>query len=346
MRAPFRAAIIGCGAIAGGFDEQSGFQHTFTHAGAYRRHERFELAAIADPVAERLAAFQQAWGVSTAHTDYHELLQTGPYDVLSVCTPDHLHFPVIQAALESKQVRAILSEKPIAGSAHEARQLVTACRARGVSLFVNYNRLWDPLHGEVKQWIASGGMGRLQGGVGYYVRGLKHNGTTMFSTLRLLLNQEVVSVQALGATEATIPNDLALDGVLTFEDGSQVHVMAADKFGYGHSVFEIDLMGNGGRARLFDNGFQVERYETAEYKRYPGVRELVPLQPNSGPIAESRMNETLLLTLDELAAHLNKGPVHLEYALGAARDMAIAEGLIDSYQSGGRPMPVFIESVR
>ena len=88
MSGRFRMAIAGCGAIAGGYDEASGFQYAYTHAGACRRDDRFELVAIAEPREDRREAFRQAWGVPQAFTSVEALLSHGPYDLLSVCVPD------------------------------------------------------------------------------------------------------------------------------------------------------------------------------------------------------------------------------------------------------------------
>ena len=105
MECPYSAAIIGCGMIAGGYDELSGFQHAYTHAGAYARHPRFTLAAASDTRVERLHEFQQIWKVPRTYEDYGELLRRERVDVLSVCVPDHLHYQVIQDALRPYRIQ-------------------------------------------------------------------------------------------------------------------------------------------------------------------------------------------------------------------------------------------------
>lgn len=333
MTREFQLGLAGCGHIAGGFDESSGFRHAFTHAGAAWKHARFALRAIAEPSDERRSQFQATWKVPRAYGDVSGMLEHEPLDVLSVCTPDPLHAPVIESALDHGRVRAILTEKPLADSLERAASLVARCRERGISLYVNYNRLWDPLHMDVKRQLAAGRLGVLQSGVGYYVRGLRHNGTTMISTLRHLLGEAIVEAQALSPWPDDPDADPRVDGILTFEGGLRVMLVAADKGGYGHSTFEIDLMGNRGRVQLVDNGFQAKWSDTAEYKRYPGVRELVPAEAASR--VESAMDRTLLLTLDDVAQDLDRGLVTQEGALRAVGDLAVAEALLRSYRGGG-----------
>ncbi len=332
----YRAAIIGCGAIAGGYDEKSGFRYVFTHAGAYKKHPRFELKAIAEDKKERLSEFQKTWQIQTTYTDYRELLKQEQIDLLSVCVPDYLHFSVVNAALEHSRVKCILVEKPIATTVNEATQMLEFCKKKGVSLYVNYNRLWDPIHHTVKRLMSEGFLGTTQGCVAYYVRGIKHNGTTMFSTLRFLLGEDINHVQAIRVMDSDVNNDFAIDGLLTLNNGVRVFLIASDKMGYGHSIFEIDLMGNKGRIRLIDNGYKVEVYELGKYKRYLGAQELIPFSPKKQKqLPKSKMSRTLLSTLDEIASSLDQGILNLDYAKEATKDLRIAEALIESINRNG-----------
>src|ERR1051325_6427630 len=79
--ARYRAAIVGCGDIAGGYDERStDSSGVFTHAGAYRRlADHALLAACAEPDSARRAAFQRAWSVPEAFDGLDALLAAGPF---------------------------------------------------------------------------------------------------------------------------------------------------------------------------------------------------------------------------------------------------------------------------
>lgn len=341
MKRTYKTAIIGCGEIAGGYDEKSDFRHTFTHAGAYKRHPRFELRAIAENRRSRLLKFQKIWNIEKAYPDYRKLLEKEELDLVSVSVPDQLHFSVVKDILEHSSAKCILEEKPIASTTKEAMELLELCRRNKASLFINYNRLWDPIHICIKKIISDGLMGKLEGSIAYYVRGIKHNGTTMISTLKFLLGCDVDKVQALKICGLETREDYAVDGLLFFNNGARVLLIAADKSGYGHSTFEIDLMGNMGRVRLIDNGFKTEIYKTDVYRRYPGVRELISIsRKESSLLPKTKMNQTLLSTLDEIALSLDRGALNLKYAEEATKDLRIAEALVESSGKSGKQIKI------
>ena len=58
-----RSAIIGCGRIAGGYDQMVPTEWSATHAGAYRLCPETELVAVADSDPETLKDFQEKWHV-------------------------------------------------------------------------------------------------------------------------------------------------------------------------------------------------------------------------------------------------------------------------------------------
>ncbi len=337
MNKRYKAAIIGCGLIAGGYDERSGFRHVFTHAGAYRKHPGFDLIAVAENNTARLSDFQRIWHVPKGYADYRKMLKNERVDLLSVCVPDRLHFNVIRDALKYGTAKCILVEKPIAETPDKSEELIRLCKTHRVSLYVNYNRLWDPIHRGVNRLIAEGSLGRIQSCVAYYVRGIKHNGTTVISTLKFLLGEEIAWVQALTAKRCEIKGDLALDGILALNNGLQVFLIASDKGGYGHSIFEIDIMGNKGRIRLVDNGYEAQLYGTREYKRYAGFSELavIPLEESRRCLPKSKMDRTLLCALDDIAMSLDKRRVNLYYAEEAVNDMCVAGALISSQNRHG-----------
>ncbi len=336
----YKSAIIGCGSIAGGFDERSGFKHIFTHAGAYKEHARFDLTAIADTDRARLKEFQGIWHVDKAYEDYRSMLDNEPVELVSICAPDHLHASAVRAALNSKTVKCIFEEKPIAADLAEAIKLNELCKAKNISLFLNYNRLWDPLHHAVKRMISEGFLGEIESCLGYYVRGIKHNGTTMINTLRFLLDADISHAQSIRAVDSSIAGDIALDGVLKLKNGVSVFLIASDKAGYGHSIFEIDIIGGKGRIRIMDNGYKAEIYKTAEYRRYPGVRELVPDTLAAAQIPESKMDKTPLAALDEIALSLDRGIPNYRYADEAVKDMCVAEALVESVKRHGAQISI------
>src|SRR5260370_12855646 len=84
-----RAGVIGAGAIA-----------AYRPLPEYVANPFVDLVAISDPLLERARAAADRFGVAAIYADYYEMLARERLDVVSVCTPNHLHAPVTIAALE------------------------------------------------------------------------------------------------------------------------------------------------------------------------------------------------------------------------------------------------------
>ncbi|MDR7276268.1 Gfo/Idh/MocA family protein [Catenuloplanes atrovinosus] len=96
---PYRAAIVGTGAIAA------------AHAQALRAHpNRATLTAVVDLDADRAGAFAAAWQAPTVAPSLTELLASHDVDLVHLCTPPSTHAPL---AIECLRAGAnVLVEKP------------------------------------------------------------------------------------------------------------------------------------------------------------------------------------------------------------------------------------------
>ena len=106
-----KSAIIGCGRIAP------------VHARALEKMADAQLVACADIDQEKARAFAGEYGI-TAFTDYREMLDSLPLDVVHICTPHHLHVEMAEDAL-SRGIHVLL-EKPGAISREGFHRLVAA----------------------------------------------------------------------------------------------------------------------------------------------------------------------------------------------------------------------------
>ncbi len=144
----YRVGIIGCGAIF--------FQHAFP----LHKLENVEIKAVCDikPAALHVAA--QLFHCD-AYTDYHDLLKRDDIDVVHVLTPHYLHAPmVIEAANSGKHV---LSEKPMAITIQQARDIVEAGKRNNVTIGVISQNRYNSASVAVKQAIADGSLGKVLG---------------------------------------------------------------------------------------------------------------------------------------------------------------------------------------
>lgn len=142
-----RVAVIGAGGIGG------------THLAAYAAWpDLCEIVAIADI---HLAAAQERvkkFGGS-AYSDYVQMLDEVEPDAVSVCTPPHLHLPVVQEA--ARRNISVLCEKPPARTVAETEAMVDAMAAsRGVLQFGFCHRFHRTVV-QAQELIASGRLGQI-----------------------------------------------------------------------------------------------------------------------------------------------------------------------------------------
>ena len=141
-----RFALIGCSGIAK------------KHAESLRRIEGAELAAVCDLNPSRAEEMGRAYGVPH-YTRYEEMLRSEPIDVVSVLTPSGDH---ARRVLDLVQYRKhIVVEKPMALRLEDADEMVEACAAAGVRLFVvKQNRYNRPVQA-LRKALEAGRFGKL-----------------------------------------------------------------------------------------------------------------------------------------------------------------------------------------
>jgi predicted dehydrogenase len=294
----YRAAIVGCGRVAGQLDDDPRRHEVWTHAGAYTALPQVALIAAADIDGDRLAAFGKRWQVAALYQDYQHMLHQERPDILSICTHSPLHWSIARAGVEAG-VQAIFCEKPLAQSVEEADQMVTLCQQRGVVLAVNHTRRWDDTYCGVKRLLATEQIGKIQGMTAYYAGGVANTGSHLFDVLRML-GGEVCWVRADG------PNghhrqDPDLSGSFYFTDGFLCHIHGCEQQNY--LLFELDILGTSGRVRLSHNGGIVARWRAQESTRYTGYQELAADAPLL-PLAENRR---MLHAVEDILGCLEQG---------------------------------------
>src|ERR687888_1789305 len=99
------------------------------HIDAVRRLGFVDVVAIAASNEKSARAKADALGVPKAYGSYEELIADPDVHVVHNTTPNFLHVPVIEAALARR--KHVVSDKPLAMTAREARRLVEAAAAAG-----------------------------------------------------------------------------------------------------------------------------------------------------------------------------------------------------------------------
>jgi predicted dehydrogenase len=150
-----RAAILGCGRIAGAFAEPGGRPTTHAQALVGAGGAPFELAAVSDADADRASAFATRWNAQVACTA-SDLAAAG-LDLVVVATPDTAHAADLLRLLAGpRPPRLVVMEKPLCVSpdALAAIEAALARQARTM-VVVNHSRRFDPAHRAAGELIAA-----------------------------------------------------------------------------------------------------------------------------------------------------------------------------------------------
>jgi len=294
----YSALLIGCGKIGSEFADDPRSRGIYTHAGAYHAHPATRLVAVCDLDPERAERCARRWSVPVWGTDPRRLLEEVTPAIVSLCTPDPTHAALLLAVLQVPSVRAILAEKPLATDLAQALRLLRQARERGVVLVVNYIRRYSPGFQVLKQALTSGALGGIQVVTGYYTKGTLHNGSHWLDLARYLFG-EIRRVQAWDRLDEG-GEDPSLDVSLEFHSGGYALLRALDTREY--SLFEMDILGHRGRARMVDSGHLIERWGVARSERHSGYQVLKAMAPIDG-----QMNDGTFHALDDLICCLERG---------------------------------------
>ena len=129
------------------------------HTEAIRRLGNVEVAAVAgssQAVADKFAA---SYYVPKASGDWRSVVRDPKIDAVHVCTPNVLHYPMVQAAIDAG--KHVVCEKPLTMTAAEARDLVASAARKKVANCVNHNLRFYPVVQQVRSMIAAGELGEI-----------------------------------------------------------------------------------------------------------------------------------------------------------------------------------------
>ena len=127
---------------------------------------------------ERAKASAPAYdiGESRAYGSYQELLQTEAalpdderIDFVSVATPNHTHFEIAKAAVESGF--NVICDKPMTFDLDQAEQLASALDKSDVVFAVSHNYTGYPLVRQAREMILNGELGEIQAVRAFYIQG-------------------------------------------------------------------------------------------------------------------------------------------------------------------------------
>jgi predicted dehydrogenase len=144
------------------------------HIAAFQNNRSARVVAISSRTinSARQRAEQAALKDIQCYDNLAEALEHPGVDIVSICTPQHLHCEnVIMSANAGKH---LVIEKPAGISMDELRRMLDAVRQAGVKTIVSFVLRWNPLFQTLKAMIADGAFGKVYSVEADY---LSHNGS-------------------------------------------------------------------------------------------------------------------------------------------------------------------------
>lgn len=128
------------------------------HIDAVRRLGYVDVVAVAGSSEASARRKADQLHVPKAYGSAEALIADPDVQVVHNCTPNYLHHPVNLAAIRAG--KHVVSDKPLAMTTAEARELVEAAEQAGVVHAVTFNYRGNPLVQQARQMIAEGVIGR------------------------------------------------------------------------------------------------------------------------------------------------------------------------------------------
>ena len=138
------------------------------HIDAVRRLGFVDVVAIAGSSDATARAKADSLGVPKAYGSYDALLNDADVHVVHNATPNYLHYPVNAAAIAKG--KHVVSDKPLAMTAAEAKKLVEQATKAGIVHAVTFNYRGNPLVQQARHAIARGDIGKPHFLVGHYLQ--------------------------------------------------------------------------------------------------------------------------------------------------------------------------------
>ncbi|MGH9450650.1 MAG: Gfo/Idh/MocA family protein [Terriglobia bacterium] len=327
-------AILGTGWVAGEYIR------------AFQSNPHTEVKAIFSRDRDRAHAKAEAAGLQNCRGYDHlaEMLDAPGIQLVSICTPHHLH--VEQGIAAARAGKHVLIEKPVALNLEGLRRLQSAVAAAKVKTVVSFVLRWSPLFETIRALLADGVVGKLfYGEVDYlnasgpgrpqYEWNIKREmggsslltgGCHAVDGLRWFMGKKAVEVYAYANTSAANPlhyeyepNSVTL---VKFDDGSMGKVASSIECVMPYA-YDIQLLGDEGSIRN----------NQVFSKRWVGQSgwASIPTQlPDSGDVKhhpfQGEVNHFIDCILGDRESHANLADAALTHEICFASEISAREG--------------------
>lgn len=144
-----KVGVIGAGAIGE------------VHLEGFHKNQNCKITAIASRTEEHASEFAKRFNIPSVYSgnDWKEMLKECDLDLVSICSPNYLHFPMIMRALDNDI--HILCEKPICISKNELESVEKELNKRDLLFFTAFHKRRIPIYNQIKQIVEKGLLGKI-----------------------------------------------------------------------------------------------------------------------------------------------------------------------------------------
>ncbi len=242
-----RCAVIGCGRIGCGFDDDIKNKIIRTHAGAYSTNNATKLVALCDIDKDKLQKYGKKFKVSGLYTNSAEMFKNEHLDCVSICTLADSHLDLVKEAV-SYGIKGIFLEKPMSDSLSNAKKIIKICKKNKITLIIDHQRRFDPFYHSVKKIISQNRLGKIQLVNLYYGGGIANTCSHVFDVFRMFFGEVDFVSANFSENESGNKLDPNIDVELRFKNGIISRLNALDIRNYG--ILEMDILGTTGRIKL------------------------------------------------------------------------------------------------
>lgn len=126
----------------------------------FQKASHSRLVAVMRRNGELARSYAERHGVPRWYDDAEELIDDDEVDAVYIATPPDSHKPYTLMCAEAG--KPVLVEKPMALDVDECRQMLAACKAAGVPLWVAYYRRSLPRFTRIGELLDAGAIGEVQ----------------------------------------------------------------------------------------------------------------------------------------------------------------------------------------
>ena len=135
------------------------------HAMHYAQDPIAQLAAVCDPIEDKVKTFAATHGAAQVYLDYHQVADDPEIEAVSICTPNYLHREIAETVFAAG--KHVLVEKPMATNAPDCQRMIAAAAKNNCKLQVGNMWRYHPEVLFVKDALDRGDIGDIVKVKGY-----------------------------------------------------------------------------------------------------------------------------------------------------------------------------------